>query len=69
MDPLEQIQKKLEAQDALLQKIFLSAEKTRKYFLWTLVGSVIMVVLPLIGILALLPFLMSTLGGGLNGLL
>lgn len=59
MDP--EIMKKLEEQDAALERIYVSVEKTRKYFLWTLIASVAMFVLPLIGILAAIPWFLSTL--------
>lgn len=56
------ILKKLEAQEEKLERIYVSVEKTRKYFLWTLVVSVAMFVLPLLGILLAVPWLLSALG-------
>lgn len=60
MDP--EIVRRLEEQDILLERIYASVEKTRKYFLWTLIVSIVMFVLPLVGILAAIPWLLSTLG-------
>ncbi len=56
-----EILKKLEEQDQKLNAIYRSAEKTRKYFMWTLIVAVVVTVLPMIGIMFLAPFLLSTL--------
>lgn len=52
---------KLQAQDEKLEQIYQSVEKTRKYFLWTMIGTVAMFVIPLIGLLFAVPFFLSTL--------
>lgn len=52
---------KLQAQDEKLELIYQSIEKTRKYFLWTLIATVVMFVLPLVGLMFAMPFFMSTL--------
>jgi hypothetical protein len=49
--------------DTLEQKIdatFRSAEKTRKYILWTIIITVALFVLPLIGLLFAIPSFVST---------
>lgn len=48
-----------------LDDIYVSVEKTRKYFLGTLIISVVFFVLPLIGIAFILPMVLGTLTGGL----
>ena len=48
-------------QEKKLDAIYASVEKTRKYFLWTLVATAITFVLPLIGIVIAIPWLLSTL--------
>ena len=50
-----EIQARFDAQDIELKKIYDSAEKTRKYFMWTLLITIGMMVLPLIGLLFALP--------------
>jgi F0F1-type ATP synthase membrane subunit c/vacuolar-type H+-ATPase subunit K len=50
---LAAIEKKVEA-------VYISAEKTRKYFLTVLIVSVIAFVLPLIGLLFAIPSMLST---------
>jgi len=53
------ISRKLEEQDKKLDKIYRSVEKTRKYFLWTLLISVAFVVLPLLGLIIMIPQILS----------
>jgi hypothetical protein len=53
--------KKLEQQDEKLDAIYASAEKTRKYLLWTLTITVAVIVAPLIG----LPFAIPMFAAGL----
>jgi len=57
----EQIKKNSE----LLEKIYISTEKTRKYFMWTLIVSLVVFILPLIGFLFILPSALDTLTSGL----
>jgi len=59
----QEILNRLQAQDELLQKIYISSEKTRKYFLWTFYATVALFVLPLVGLMIAIPALMSTLSG------
>ena len=67
----QDIQKKLEEQDAKLDAIFVSVEKTRKYFLVILWITVILVVLPIVGLIFAIPAFINTYTGlgGLEGLL
>ena len=48
-----------------IDAIYLSVEKTRKYFLWTLIVTVVLFVLPLLGLVVMLPRVLSTLTSGL----
>ena len=59
MDP--ETKKDMDIIDAKLNAIYASVEKTRKYFLWTLISSAVFFILPLVGIALILPSLMSTL--------
>lgn len=59
MEP--EILKKLEEQEKRIHDIFVSVERTRKYFLWTLIISIAVLVLPLVGIVLLLPTVLSTI--------
>jgi type IV secretory pathway component VirB8 len=42
-----------------IEKIYVSVEKTRKYFLWTLIISVLLFVLPMIGLAFAIPAFMT----------
>ena len=55
----EEILKKIESQDKKLEEIYISVEKTRKYFLWTLIITIAMIVLPLIGLIIFIPRFLS----------
>jgi hypothetical protein len=62
----EEILKKIESQDKKLEDIYRSVEKTRKYFLWTLIITVALFVLPLVGLLFAIPKFLSAYTSGLN---
>lgn len=49
-----------------LEKIYVSVERTRRYFFWTMVITVAVIVLPLVGLVFAIPSFLSTystLGG------
>lgn len=56
----EETKKRLDQQEELLQKIYISTEKTRKYFLWTLIVTLALVVLPFFGLLIAIPKFIGT---------
>lgn len=47
-------------QQKKIDEIYASVEKTRKYFLWTLIGTAVLFVLPLIILLITLPSFISS---------
>lgn len=57
----QDIQQKFKEQDEKLDRIYVSVEKTRKYFLWTLVATAVAFVLPLIGLVFAIPFFLNSL--------
>lgn len=57
----QDIQQKFTEQEEKLEKIYVSVEKTRKYFLWTLIATVVAFVLPLIGLVFAIPFFLNSL--------
>jgi len=65
----QELSARLDVQDKKLDAIYVSVEKTRKYFLWTMIGSIVMLILPLLGIMIAIPWLLSTLSGAYSGLL
>lgn len=68
MEEMEEILKKIEEQDKKLDAIYRSAEKTRKYFMWSLIITVVFLVLPLVGLAFVVPFFLQTLNYGALGL-
>lgn len=62
----QEILEKLKEQDAKLEAIYWSAEKTRKYFLWTLIVTVVTIVLPLIALIFVIPWFLRTITAGLG---
>jgi len=61
MDP--QLEQKLKEQDQKLDKIYASIEKMRKYFLWTMLITIATIVLPLLALIAVIPWFLSVIGG------
>lgn len=58
--------KKLAELEAKVDAVYKSAEKTRKYFLLTLVLSVVLFVLPLVGLIFIIPQFLSALGPNMD---
>jgi type IV secretory pathway component VirB8 len=63
---MEEVLKKIAEQQEKIDAIYISVEKTRKYFMWTLIITVATVVLPLVAILVMLPFLLSSMSSLYN---
>lgn len=60
---MEQILKKLEEQQKQIDAIYQSVEKTRKYFLWTGIITLVVIIVPLLFI----PFFLGSALQGLTG--
>ena len=60
-EKLLEIEKKVDA-------ILVSVEKTRHYFLWTLIGSLVTFLLPLIGIAFAIPYFLNNVLGSYQSL-
>ncbi|MEA2715183.1 MAG: hypothetical protein QOG91_211 [Candidatus Parcubacteria bacterium] len=65
MDPT--VEKELREQRVMIEKIYVSVEKTRKYYLWTMIGTIIVFVLPLIILAFALPSFINTYSSYLGG--
>lgn len=63
---INELEQKISAQNELLQNIYISTEKTRKYFQWSLIITVIFFVLPLIALVFILPMMISSYANILN---
>ncbi len=65
----EEILKKIEKQEEKIDAIYVSVEKTRKYFLFIIWASVIVFVLPAIGLMFAIPAFINNYLGSFEGLL
>ena len=63
----EELSKELREQRIIIEQIYTSVEKTRKYFLWTMIGTIVAFVLPLVAIAIIMPYFVSTYSDILNG--
>lgn len=61
-------EQKLAVMEEKLNRIYTSVEKTRKYFLWTIIAGVLTFLLPLIGLAFALPAYLKTLNLSSYGL-
>lgn len=62
----DDILKLIKKQEDKLNKIYNSVEKTRKYFLFTLIGTLVIFIVPLIVLIFLIPRIMAFYSGILN---
>ena len=65
----EQIMEILKQNQEILMKTHKSAEKTRKYILYNAIFTVVVFLLPLIGLVIAIPIFMRTYMKSLNGLI
>jgi hypothetical protein len=66
MDPA--LTERLAALEQKIDAIYISVEKTRKYFQWTLIITVVLFVLPLIGLFFAIPLFVTNYIDPLQGL-
>ncbi|MBI2439601.1 MAG: hypothetical protein HYV45_03330 [Candidatus Moranbacteria bacterium] len=59
----EETIKKLEICEKKIDAVYVSVEKTRRYFLWTLVLTLVMFFLPLVGLIFVIPFFLNIFSG------
>ncbi len=59
----QEILNKLKEQEIKIDSMYKSVEQMRKYFKWTFILSLVFFVLPLIGLLFLIPMYWDTLTG------
>ena len=65
---IEEIEKRLVEQRILIEKIYDSVEKTRKYFMWSLIITVFFLVVPLVVAVIAVPFLLTSISTLTSGL-
>jgi len=64
----EQILEMLKHNQAVMEQVYISVEKTRKYFLYSLIITILMFVLPLIGLMIVIPMFLNNYVGALNSI-
>ncbi len=62
------IVQRLDALEKKIDLIYASVEKTKKYFLWTLISSAIIFLLPLVGLVFAIPAFLSSYSGMIDSL-
>lgn len=62
------LQKKFEQQEQKLEAIYKSVEKTRKYFLWTLIITAVTIILPFIALVFVIPWFLSVFSNAYGSL-
>ena len=65
----EQVLEITKQNQEILKKTYKSVEKTRKYFLYTAIFTIVMFVLPIIGLIIVIPMFLNSYVGALEGLL
>lgn len=61
-------EQRLAALEQKLDAIYISVEKTRKYFQWTLIISIVLFILPIIGLLFAIPAFLTNYVGTIQNL-
>lgn len=58
----QNIEQRLKKIEEKIEAVFHSAEKTRKYFLFLIIASVVLFILPLLGLVFAIPSFLDTYG-------
>ncbi len=66
---MEELIQKLEQQEQQLNEIHATVKKLKKYFLTTIIISILTFLLPLIGVVVSLPWIIKTLTASMQSLL
>ncbi|MCK5466370.1 hypothetical protein KAI56_02655 [Candidatus Parcubacteria bacterium] len=69
MENENQILEILKENQKIIKQTYVSVEKTRKYFLYTAIATVLMFVLPLIGLIIIIPMFLDSYLGSFEGLI
>jgi hypothetical protein len=65
---MDEILEKIKEQDNKLDAIYKSVERMRKYFLWTLYVTIATIVLPIIGLIIIIPWFLKIMSSAYSGL-
>ena len=64
----QEILRKIEELEKKVEAVYQSSEKMRKYFLWTLIITAVVIILPLIAMIFVIPQFLNTYSGANLGL-
>ena len=64
-----ELKTRLDGLEKKIDAVYVSAEKTRKYFQWTMIITIVMFVLPVIGLIVVIPMFISNYTSTFEGLL
>lgn len=64
----KEILDKLQRQEEKIDQMYRSVEKLRRYFLWMIILAVVTLVLPMIAMVFILPWAISTITSAYGGL-
>lgn len=56
-----EILKKIDENNKKIDAVYVSVEKTRKYFFWSAIFNIVIFVLPLIGLIFIIPWFLSAM--------
>ena len=60
---------RIEKLESKIDAIFASVEKTRKYFFWTMIITIAVLVVPLIGLIFVVPMFLTNYANVLGGVM
>ena len=69
MENENQILEILKENQKLIKQTYESVEKTRKYFLFTAIATILMFILPLIGLIIIIPMFLNSYMGSFEALM
>ena len=64
----ESITQKINQLEEKVEKIYISVEKTRKYFMWTMIITLVVFILPLLALVFIVPSFMTNYIGQIQTL-
>jgi len=63
----EELASSASAQDARIEAIYRSTEKTRRYILWHLIINIVVIILPLLGLVFIIPWFLKIMTSAYSG--
>ncbi len=64
-----ELKARLEGLEKKIDAVYVSTEKTRRYFQWTMIITIVMFVLPVLGLIFVVPMFIANYTSSFQGLL